>query len=125
MSEIIDLVSPINVGIDKFVLSIDEASLPLYSYKLVTINIDYSAAEPEGIKLPIIIVVQPAFGDGTGYIRRVFSRAAPSSFSFYASVGAGNYLIVVKELGHNQWQGRLVVSVAGDDYSYFIAERSG
>ena len=124
MSEIVDSISPAYIGSDKFILEVDEASKPLVSYNLITINIDYSEADPTGVVLPIIIVVQPGFGDGTGYIKKSFSRSAPSSFTFYASVGAGEYLVLVREYGHNQWQGRLIITVAGDDYSTFIAERS-
>lgn len=123
MSEIIDTISPAYIGSDKFVLTVDESSLPLQSYRLISINIDYSAAYPNGVVLPIKIFVQPAFGDGTGYIEKTFTRFAPSRFSFYAEAGAGDYLILVKEFGHNQWQGRLVITVGGDDYSPFIAER--
>jgi hypothetical protein len=125
MSEIIDTISPVFIGEDKFTLTIDEASKPLLSYKPISINIDYSEADLEGgVVLPIVIVVQPAFGDGTGYIRKTFSRSAPSSFSFFASAGAGDYLIVVKEYGHNQWQGRLVITVGGDNIASLITERS-
>lgn len=124
MAEIIDSISPDYIGEDKFVLTVAEESKPLLSYKLVTINIDYSETGTTGLMLPIIIVVQPAFGDGTGYVKRTFSRSAPSSYTFYASAGAGDYLVLVREYGHNQWQGRLVITVAGDDYSPFIAERS-
>jgi hypothetical protein len=124
MTEIIDTISPVYIGEDKFTLTIDEASKPLLSYKPLSINIDYSEADPEGVVLPIIIVVQPAFGDGTGYIKKTFSRSAPSTFSFFASAGAGDYLILVREYGHNQWQGRLVITVGGDDIASLITERS-
>jgi hypothetical protein len=124
MSEIIDTISPVYIGEDKFTLTVAEASKPLLSYKPISINIDYSETDTTGVVLPIVIVVQPAFGDGTGYIRKTFSRSAPSSFSFFASAGAGDYLIVVKEYGHNQWQGRLVITVGGDDIASLITERS-
>lgn len=123
MSSVIDRLSPTYVGEDRIVLTVSQGSLPLLSYKFVTINIDYSETEPEGIVLPLISIIQPAFGDGTGYVRKVYRQAAPSSITFQASVGAGDYLVVLKEWGHNKWFGSIVVTVAGDDYSEFIQER--
>lgn len=123
MSDVINKISPVYIGEDRFVLTVDPISLPLLSYNFITININYDDADPEGVVLPLIATIQPAFGDGTGYIRKVYKTTAPSSLTFQASVGAGDYLVTVREWGHNRWQGRLVVTVAGDDYSEFIEER--
>lgn len=124
MSELIDSISPVFVGSDKFILEIDEGSKPVLSYRPVTINIDYSAVGTVGVGLPIIAVVQPAFGDGTGYSKTTFSLSKPSSFTFFTSVGAGDYLVLIKEFGHNQWQGRLIVTVGGDAQGELLSGRS-
>ena len=118
-NETLDRVSPAFVGEDRISIEIDEGSFlagNLFVLRPITLQFDYSDADPDGVILPIEIVIQPKFGDGTGYIRQVFSRVVPKNFTFKAT-GAGAYLILIRELFHNQWQGRKVIQVEGDPFS--------
>lgn len=119
MSETQDLVSPAFVGDDRIVLEVDQNSFlagNLAVERPITVQFDYSAADPEGVELPMILEIQPEFGDGDAYRRIVFTRFVPPSFTFKV-LGAGKYLILLKERFHNLWQGRLSIEVTGDPFS--------
>ena len=122
MSEMLDIISPTYVGADKIGISIDPVSQPLLVGRVVTLDFDYSACAPVGVVLPLKLIVQPAFGDGTGYFEKTFNRAPPTSYAF-SVLGAGQYLAVIKELGHNSWQGRLLFTVAGEAFTQIQSAR--
>ena len=121
----IDIISPVYVGEDKISITVAEESKPLLALRPITVNIDYSGAGTDGITLPLRFIVQPGFGEGGpagGYIEKIFRRDKPTSYTF-TPIGAGDYLILIKETGHNRWQGRLVVTVGGDQFSTVETER--
>jgi hypothetical protein len=121
----IDRISPSFVGEDKISLEVDEASLPLQVFKPLTVNISYTNVGTAGISLPLELTIQPGFGSGgeaNGFFQKIFRRDAPISFS-YRPPAAGVYLLLLKEIHHNRWQGRLKIEVAGDKFTEAI-ERS-
>jgi hypothetical protein len=119
MVALIDIISPVTIGSDKITLTVDDGSLPLQTFKPITVNIDYTPAGTDGINVPLELVIQPESGDGgagNGYFRDVYYRAAPDTITFTPSK-ANKYFILLKEMFHNRWQGRLIVDVAGDKFS--------
>lgn len=122
MSENLDLISPPTIGQDMIAITVDPVSLPLLVSRVITLNFDYAATFPAGVVLPLILQVQPAFGRGAGYFEKVFRRTRPNSFAF-AVAGAGEYLVVLRECGHNYWQGRLLLEVEGEEFSQIQSTR--
>jgi hypothetical protein len=115
----IDTISPVGMGGDKIVLSLSTQTDPPYAFQTAIVDVDYSAADPDGIVPPLELIIQPTFGPGGstgGYIRTLYSDTRPLSVTWKPQ-GAGQYLIVLRELFHNQWQGRLLVDVDGDPTS--------
>ncbi len=111
----IDTLSPSNVGEDRVVLTLNAAIATPRSLQSVIIDIDYSAAAPEGITPPIEILFKSAL-DPESFGRSIFLTRLPEAFSFSPG-SSGNYLILLRELGHNRWQGRLEIEVIGDEFS--------
>ncbi len=121
MSETQDRVSPAFVGEDKITVVVDDVSFlagSLVTNRAITVRFDYSDADPEGVQLPIIVELQPGFGDGDAYRRVSFTRFVPETYTFKVT-GAGKYFILIKERFHNKWQGRLEVEVEGDPFNDF------
>ncbi len=119
MTKMIDILSPLYIGEDRISLELDPTSQPAFVFRPITVNIDYGRTYPQGVGLPLEMIVQPAFGEGGkggGFRRKVFCRVAPRSYTFSAA-GAGQYLLCLREMGHNRWQGRLVIDVQGDEFS--------
>jgi hypothetical protein len=115
MTEQIDNLAPAYIGEDRFILSINSSSLPLLALSPTIVDVDYSDVDDEGgIELPIEFMVTPSSIDNIGFVRRVYRKYAPTSITFTPLV-AGVHLILVKECCHNLWQGRLVVTVGGDE----------
>lgn len=104
----IDEISPAYVGDDRISLTLDPSSTPR-SLVPIQVNVSYAAAEPEGIELPLELLIS---GDNT-HVRSVFRQAAPTSVVFVPE-GAGPHLVLLRELAHNRYVGRLVIDVAGD-----------
>src|SRR5688500_4629797 len=96
-------------------ITVDPSSEPLTAGRVVTLNFNYARTRPAGVVKPLKLQVQPAFGDGSGYFEVVFDLFVPNSYAFQVD-GAGQYLVVIKEVGHNLWQGRIVLDVAGDQF---------
>lgn len=112
----LDILSPVFVGEDRITLTVNENSKPLLSFKIITINVNYDLAGEEGISLPLEFILQPGFGGGgeaNGYQQKIFRRTAPETISFTVP-SAGQYLLLLREIHHNRWQGRLIMTVEGD-----------
>lgn len=115
MTQLIDILSPTNIGADMIDINIDEVSNPLTVGRVITLNFNYDRTLPYGVVKPLKLQVQPAFGNGAGYLEVLFDTFRPDSYAFQVQ-GAGIYLVVLKEVGHNLWQGRKLLDVAGDQY---------
>ena len=123
MSELLDLVSPADMGSDKIVLSVaNPPGTVLLAGTPITMDFDYSATIPGGVALPLIMQIQPMFGRGVGYQTKIFRRRRPSSFAFQVP-GAGKYLVVLRECFHNRWQGRIIIEVEGEEFSQILSSR--
>lgn len=122
MSKGLDRVSPTFIGEDRITITVDPVSLPLLAFSIITLNFDYSQTAPVGVVLPLIMQVQPGFGRGAGYFEKVFRRQRPSQFAFSVD-SAGRYLVLLKERGHNFWQGRLIFEVEGETFSQIQSSR--
>lgn len=120
--ELIDIISPRDIGADKIVITVDPSSEPLLSSSAITLNFDYSAASPGGVVLPLQFVLQPTFGRGVGYFEKEFRLDRPSSFTFRVP-GAGQYLALLRECWHNSWQGRLLLDIGGEQFSQIQSTR--
>lgn len=109
---LIDEISPPYVGEDKLVLSLADPAIALLAFVSFQVDIDYSGALPSGVKLPLELVFQ---GPNTGQLQRqLFTLSAPSSLLLVPR-SRGQHFILLRELYHNRWQGRLLVDVQGDD----------
>lgn len=120
MTASVDRVSPLFVGEDRITASLSSNTLTPLANGLVTVEFDYSRADQGGgVVLPLVVTVQPPGVNGVGYVRRVFYRSAPTSFTFRVK-DAGRYFIQIRESGHNKWQGRLLFTVAGEEFSQIL-----
>ena len=116
----LDVLSPSFIGEDRITAVLDDTNLKPDANSIVKVNFDYASANVDGgVVLPIVITVQPPSDRGVGYIRKVFSNAPPASFTFRTR-DAGQYFLLIKESGHNQWQGRLLFTAAGEEYSQIL-----
>ncbi len=123
MSENLDLVSPVDMGSDKIVVTVNNPTgEQLLVGTPITLDFDYSLTFPAFVKLPLILQVQPAFGRGVGYKETIFRDRVPNSFAFQVP-GAGQYLAVLRECFHNRWQGRILIDVAGEEFSQILSTR--
>lgn len=114
MTSRIDTLSPSYMGEDRIVITLDDATNPPRSDRAIIAHFDYGEAdEAGGVVLPLILEIQPGFGNGDGYVKRVYRTRVPSTYTFRVS-SPGDYLIVLRESGHNRWQGQLTFTVVGD-----------
>ena len=108
----VDEISPTYVGEDRIVLTLSDPDTKILANVPFQVDVNYAAADPEGIILPLELVLH---GPNAGDKQRVlFERAAPSSVLLVPRV-RGRHTILLKELFHNRWQGRLTVNVEGED----------
>ena len=108
---IVEELSPAYVGEDRITLQLDASTQSPRANSSVVVLIDYSPAAPAGVVLPLELLIQaPSAGN---VVRKVFRRIAPITITFTPREG-GLHGVLLRELGHNRWQGRLRVQVAGD-----------
>lgn len=106
----LDQISPRYLGEDRIVLALAEDQDPVAG-RAVLITVDYAAADPSGVELPLEMIVQATAAES--YQRRVFTRLVPDTLAFVPREG-GPHSVVLREVGHNRWWGRLRVAVRGD-----------
>jgi len=109
----IDELSPPTIGEDKIVLVLDASTVAPQVFHAVQINVDYSNTLPEGVALPLDMIVQGP--DADSYKERVFRKYKPQTLSF-VPLAAGEHLVLLREQAHNRWVGRIVVTVLGDPF---------
>lgn len=108
---LIEEISPATIGEDLIALSLDPSNLAPRALQPVIIDVDYSACAPDGVILPLELIIQTPTAANNQ--RRLYVRNAPSAVSFIPKEG-GIHGVVLREVGHNRWLGKLRVTVAGD-----------
>jgi len=121
MSSILDTIAPVYIGRDMITITPDPSSVLIVG-GVITLNFDYSATKPNGVVKPLKLHIQPAFGNGAEYREELFDIFVPDQFAFQVR-SAGQYLVLLRELAHNQWQGRLLIDVAGDPFAFIRGAR--
>ena len=117
MATRLDTLSPLYMGEDKITIAVNPISKPPTAERPVTLDFDLSRANAAGgLVLPVKLIIQPPSLEGVGYIEKVFSRLVPSSYTFVPRE-AGEHFILLRESGHNLWQGRLLIQVEGEQFS--------
>lgn len=109
---LIDELSPREYGEDRIVLSLSLPTIKPRVFVPVVIEVDASACDPEGLVLPIELIVAGPSGKATER-RQVFRTRLPSEITF-TPVEGGSILVLLRELFHNRWWGKLVLPVVGD-----------
>ncbi len=111
LPSIIEELSPETIGEDRITLTLDPTSLSPRAFSSVLVNVDYSRCAPDGVVLPLEIIIQaPTAGNA---VPRIARRAAPASIAFTPREG-GLHGVTLREIGHNRWVGKLRIWVAGD-----------
>jgi hypothetical protein len=121
MPATVDILAPTYVSEARIDLALLPDQEPLRPNVPITVSVNYDKADPQGIQLPLVFIVQPAsIGGVAGGYREVYYRVvAPDALTFTVP-GPGEYLVSLTEVFHNRWQGRLIVNVTGDGYGATI-----
>lgn len=109
----LDRLSPAYLGEDKIAVQLADPSSKPTVGKTVRLDFGYDACAPAGVVLPVEVVVQSPKAEG--FESKVFRHSAPGAYAF-TPIAAGPHLVLVRELFHNRWQGRLVFDVEGDAF---------
>lgn len=109
---LIDELSPREYGEDRIALSLALPSIKPRVFVPVVIRVDVSACAPEGLVLPLELIVTGPSGSATEQ-RQVFRKRVPTEITF-TPVEGGSILVRLSELFHNRWWGKLVIPVVGD-----------
>ena len=107
-----EVLSPDTIGEALIRVTLAVSGALLLANQPIQIAIDYSQCLPSGVVLPIVISVSSAFSQ-TSYVKKVFTRSAPTAFAFTPKEG-GPHVITVREAFHNYWTGVLKITVGGD-----------
>lgn len=100
------------VGAAAFTLSLNDPNAIINAFDVVRVNIDYTAANPEGAVLPLELKVTSPSDEN--FQRTFFRRVLPDAI-FFKPVEGGPHTVALREVGHNQWVGSITVDVQGDE----------
>jgi hypothetical protein len=106
----LDEISPRYLGEDRITLALAVDQEPMAG-RPVSVTVDYAKAAPAGVELPLELVIQGSAPES--YQRRVFRHLAPAALTFRPREG-GPHAVILRELGHNRWWGRVRIDVAGE-----------
>jgi hypothetical protein len=111
MAQFVDEISPRFYGEDRLRLTLSSPNQVLRAFAPVLVTVDYSAALPEGVVLPLeFTVVAPTAVNST---RIIFRRFAPRELAFTPREG-GSFVVRLAELWHNLYWGKLALEISGD-----------
>lgn len=109
---LIDELSPREYGEQRFTLALSESTPTPQVFQPVILTVDYSLCDPEGIVLPLQLVITGPSGAATQR-EHIFRRGAPAEITFTPLEG-GSILVRLAEMFHNRWWGALELDVVGD-----------
>jgi hypothetical protein len=119
MAEQYDVLNPPSLGEQRLTLSRvlpDGQSTvpPARAFSPVDIQVDYAGCLPEGVVLPLeLVVVAPS---PAGFVQRTYRRVKPTTVTFTPQEG-GEHLVRLAEVGHGRWWGSIVIDVQGAESS--------
>lgn len=108
---VVDEVSPVSYGQDLIKLTLSLQTQVVRAFEACIVEVDYAAALPAGVVLPLEFTVSSESGAAL-FQRRVFRRFAPSQLTFVPREG-GVVLVRLAEQHHNRWFGSLQLLVEG------------
>jgi hypothetical protein len=103
-------ISPAVIGEERIRLTVSATQGPIVADAAVSLDVDYAQALPQGVTLPLELIIQGPTLDG--YQRRAFRRSAPSSIVVVPRE-SGQHQITLREAAHNRWWGALQFYVEG------------
>lgn len=106
---LIDELSPLSVGSERIALSPTDPLTPPRAFTPYSISVDLALCDPQGVVLPLeMIVTSPSRSK-----RTLFRRLVPVELTIHPDEG-GQWIVVLREVAHNRWWGRLALDVDGD-----------
>jgi hypothetical protein len=112
MSASIDELSPDYLGDDRIGVSVSTDTPIPSAFMPVTVDVDYSECSPEGIVLPLELIIRGPSPDSNQ--SKIFSKNAPESLTFKPREG-GLHIVILREVAHNRYWGRVKFQVAGEE----------
>lgn len=106
----LDDLAPAYVRDKRFDLAVEQGAKVAAGRPLL-VTVSYRRALPEGVMLPLLLEVQGP--SRASYVRREYTRVAPSSVIFTPQEG-GPFVIIIREVAHNKFWGSLNVTVEGE-----------
>lgn len=104
--------APDNMREPRIQLTLADPGAPLNAGVPIVINVDYSLAEPDGVRLPLILTISSG-RSRSSFRRHFFQRVLPSVISF-TPVEGGRHLVRLAEVYAQQWSGIIRLDVFGD-----------
>jgi hypothetical protein len=114
MESFVDEISPAYVGEDRIVLTLEEPGLVARAFNLISVLVNVTGCDPEGLMLPLELTLTNPRGRIVD--RRYLRRRVPSSVTVRPQEG-GPHLVRVAEVAHNRYWGSLVLNVTGERLS--------
>ena len=108
---IVDDISPAYLGEKRLVLAPLPGAPAPAAFAPVELTVDYSAADPDGVALPLELTVTAP--SASGFERRFYRHSRPLTVLFVPREG-GRHLVRLREPWHNRWWGSLEIVVAGE-----------
>ncbi|WP_437759472.1 hypothetical protein [Sorangium sp. So ce1389] len=115
MAEQYDVLNPPSLGEQRIklarVLPEGQSTVPpARAFSPVDLEVDYAGCLPEGVVLPLeLVVVAPS---PSGFVQRTYRRVRPATVTFSPKEG-GAHLVRLAEVGHARWWGSIVIDVQG------------
>jgi hypothetical protein len=106
----LDELSPVYVRDKRLDLALEPGAKAAAGRPLL-VTVSYARALPAGVMLPLVLEVQGP--SAASYLRREYTRAAPSAVIFTPQEG-GQFTVTLREAAHNRWFGTLNLTVEGE-----------
>jgi hypothetical protein len=93
-------------------LTLADPLSPIRARQPLTVLVDVSGCEPQGVQLPMELLIVGPNGART-FEHHTDRRLVRPSITFTPR-SSGRYAVTYREAAHNRWWGRLDVDVVGD-----------
>ena len=109
---IVDEISPTFYAEDRIRLTLNPNTPEPRAFQALQVDVDYSQADGFGrIALPLELIISPP--TKANFRRDIIRKVLPTTIVLKPTEG-GQHLVLLREIGHNLFVGRLTLDVAGD-----------